>query len=113
MLFDIVILDPPSFARSKKRTFSAGKDYANLLEEAIAITAKDGLIVASTNYSNDNMLWFEKEVAKAFRNAKAQYEILESYRLPKDFRWHKALEESNYLKVLFIKKSIEALFLFA
>lgn len=30
LLFDLVVLDPPSFARSKKRTFSASKDYVNL-----------------------------------------------------------------------------------
>ena len=27
MKFDMVVLDPPSFARSKKYTFSAAKDY--------------------------------------------------------------------------------------
>ena len=45
--FGMVILDPPSFARSKKMTFSAAKDYKNLLKEAIAITEQDGIIVAS------------------------------------------------------------------
>src|SRR5690606_36065247 len=47
--FDLIILDPPSFARSKKRTFSAAKDYTLLLQEVIGITNKDGVIVASTN----------------------------------------------------------------
>ena len=40
LLFDTVVLDPPSFARSKKHTFSASKDYKNLLKEAILITSK-------------------------------------------------------------------------
>ena len=40
MLFDMVVLDPPSFARSKKHTFSASKDYVNLLKEAIQITVE-------------------------------------------------------------------------
>ena len=47
--FDLVILDPPSFARSKKYTFSTAKDYPALLMDAIAITEKNGIIVASTN----------------------------------------------------------------
>ena len=46
--FDLVILDPPSFARSKKYTFSAAKDYKNLLKEVISITEDNGVIVAST-----------------------------------------------------------------
>src|SRR5690606_9383885 len=33
LTFDLVILDPPSFARSKKHTFSANKDYKDLLKE--------------------------------------------------------------------------------
>ncbi len=51
MSFDLVVLDPPSFARSKKRTFSVVKDYPSLLQEAIQITAANGVIVASTNAS--------------------------------------------------------------
>ncbi|HZH61123.1 MAG TPA: class I SAM-dependent rRNA methyltransferase, partial [Metabacillus sp.] len=46
LTFDMVILDPPSFARSKKHTFSAGKDYPELLKQAIQITEKNGIIVA-------------------------------------------------------------------
>ena len=52
LLFDLVVLDPPSFARSKKHTFSASKDYVKLLKEAIQITSKYGVIVASTNSAN-------------------------------------------------------------
>ncbi|MDQ7067196.1 MAG: class I SAM-dependent rRNA methyltransferase [Sulfurimonas sp.] len=40
LLFDMVVVDPPSFARSKKHTFSASKDYVNLLKEVIQITKK-------------------------------------------------------------------------
>src|SRR5690606_18911637 len=40
--FDLVVLDPPSFARSKKYTFSTAKDYTNLMKEAIAITEQKG-----------------------------------------------------------------------
>ena len=55
MKFDMVVLDPPSFARSKKYTFSAAKDYKNLLKETIAITENNGIIVASTNCSAFDM----------------------------------------------------------
>ena len=53
--FDLVILDPPSFARSKKVTFSAAKDYTNLLKQAITITEDHGVIVASTNSATFDM----------------------------------------------------------
>ena len=44
--FDMVILDPPSFARSKKICVQCGKKIIrNLLKEAIAITEDHGIIV--------------------------------------------------------------------
>lgn len=102
--FDLVVLDPPSFARSKKRTFSAGKDYVGLLEDAIHITSPKGVIVASTNCSTFNMKKFKHFIAKAFDNCGTGYEVLETFSLPKDFFVSKDFKEGDYLKVVFIKK---------
>ena len=102
--FDLVVLDPPSFARSKKRTFSASKDYVNLLKEAIQITNKGGIIVASTNSANFSMMTFSDFIAKAFKELKGKYEVKERFSLPKDFRVSKKFQEGDYLKVVFIKK---------
>ncbi|WP_227936961.1 class I SAM-dependent rRNA methyltransferase [Alkalihalobacillus deserti] len=102
-VFDLVILDPPSFARSKKHTFSAAKDYTGLLQEAIAITEKDGVIVASTNCSTFNMAKFHKFIKEAFQNERLNYEIVEQFTLPQDFKTTKAFSEGNYLKVVFIR----------
>ena len=104
LLFDLVVLDPPSFARSKKRTFSASKDYVNLLKEAIQITKKGGIIVASTNSANFSMMTFSDFIAKAFKELKGKYAVKERYTLPKDFRVLDAFKEGNYLKVVFIEK---------
>lgn len=102
--FDMVILDPPSFARSKKHTFSAGKDYPALLEQAIQITAKNGIIVASSNCSTFNMTKFKDFIDKAFKATGGKYKILEEYSLPEDFKVVKEFKEGDYLKVVFIKK---------
>lgn len=102
--FDMVVLDPPSFARSKKFTFSAAKDYTNLLKEAITITKEDGVIVASTNCSTFNMKKFKSFIDTAFKQLGSSYTILEEYSLPEDFRTNEYFKEGNYLKVVFIKK---------
>ncbi len=104
LLYDLVVLDPPSFARSKKRVFSAFKDYVNLLKEAIQITKKGGIIVASTNAANFSMMIFSDFIAKAFKELKGKYEVQERFSLPKDFRVSDKFKEGNYLKVVFIKK---------
>ncbi|MCY4908628.1 class I SAM-dependent methyltransferase, partial [Salmonella enterica subsp. enterica serovar 1,4,[5],12:i:-] len=67
--FDVVILDPPSFARSKKFTFSAEKDYKNLLKDAIGITENNGVIVASTNCAAFNMKKFKGFIDEACKES--------------------------------------------
>ena len=104
LLFDIVVADPPSFARSKKRTFSASKDYVKLLKEIIQITNKGGIIVASTNSANFSMMTFRDFIFKAFKELKGKYEVLESHTLPKDFKVLDKFKEGDYLKVVFIRK---------
>ncbi|MBB4825200.1 23S rRNA (cytosine1962-C5)-methyltransferase [Sporosarcina luteola] len=102
--FDLVILDPPSFARSKKHTFSTAKDYPALLQDAIAITAKKGIIVASTNNASFGMKKFKSFIEKAFSESGSSYKILEESSLPKDFRTNRDFPEFNYLKVVILQK---------
>ncbi|WP_078594828.1 class I SAM-dependent rRNA methyltransferase [Evansella clarkii] len=102
--FDLVILDPPSFARTKKVKFSAAKDYKKLLKEAAEITEKGGVIVASTNFSGFGMGKFKQFAEEAFKELGEKYKIAEEFSLPEDFRTVKEYPEGNYLKVLFLQK---------
>lgn len=104
MKFNMVVLDPPSFARSKKYTFSAAKDYKNLLKETIAITENNGIIVASTNCSAFDMKKFKGFIDTAFKEMNGKYKILEEHSLPEDFRTIDQFKEGDYLKVVFIEK---------
>jgi 23S rRNA (cytosine1962-C5)-methyltransferase len=103
LLFDVVILDPPSFARSKKFVFSAEKDYKNLLIEAISITEENGIIIASTNASSFGMDKFKGFIDTAFKESNKHYKLMEEFSLPEDFKTNKHYPESDYLKVVFIK----------
>lgn len=102
--FDLVVIDPPSFAKSKKFKFSADNDYVDLLKQAILITNDQGVIVASTNSSSFNMNKFKLFIKDAFTDLSTGYEILEEYMLPEDFKTLDEFKEGNYLKVIFIKK---------
>ncbi len=102
--FGLVILDPPSFARSKKYTFSTARNYPELLMDAIAVTEKNGIIVASTNNASFGMKRFKSFIDKAFKEASSTYKILEESSLPKDFRTPRDFPEFNYLKVVILQK---------
>ncbi|MEA3422841.1 MAG: class I SAM-dependent rRNA methyltransferase [Bacillota bacterium] len=103
--FDMVILDPPSYAKSKGFTFSSAKDYTGLIKDAIDLTNDDGMIVASTNNSSVTREKFKSMIDDAFKAKKTKYKIVEEFGLPKDFAVNDRLKESDYLKVFFIKKS--------
>lgn len=101
--FDLIILDPPSYSRSKDFTFSAQKDYTSLVEQALPVLSKNGIILASTNCALFDMKEFQEMVKKAFRKFNRRYQVLESFQLPVDFTVHEAFPEGNYLKVFYIQ----------
>lgn len=102
--FGLVILDPPSFARSKKYTFSTARNYPELVKDAIAVTEKNGYIVASTNNASFGMKRFKSFIDKAFKETNTKYKVLEESSLPKDFRSNRDYPEFNYLKVVILQK---------
>lgn len=102
--FDLVILDPPSFARSKKRTFSSAKDYSSLMMDAIAITEKNGIIIASTNNATFGMKKFKGFIDQAFKETRSNYKVLEEHALPYDFQTNRDFPQGNYLKVVIVEK---------
>lgn len=103
MKFDLIILDPPSFARSKKRTFSTAKDYPGLIQDSLEILEEEGIIVASTNNASFGMKKFKTFIEKAFRGNNQKYKILEEFSLPADFQVNKHYPQGNYLKVVILQ----------
>ena len=103
LTYDVIVLDPPSFARNKKQTFSVSKDYHKLISQCLEILNPGGIIIASTNAANVSRQKFTEQIDKGF--AGRSYQILNKYDLPADFAYNKKDESSNYLKVISMKVS--------
>ena len=103
LTYDVIVLDPPSFARNKKQTFSVTKDYHKLISQSLEILNPGGIIIASTNSANVSRQKFTEQIDKGF--AGRSYQILNKYGLPADFAYNKKDESSNYLKVISMKVS--------
>lgn len=103
LTYDVIVLDPPSFARNKKQTFSVTKDYHKLISQSLEILNPRGIIIASTNAANVSRQKFTEQIDKGF--AGRGYQILNKYGLPADFAYNKKDESSNYLKVISMKVS--------
>ena len=103
LTYDVIVLDPPSFARNKKQTFSVAKDYHKLISQSLEILNPEGIIIASTNAANVSRQKFTEQIDKGF--AGRSYQILNKYGLPADLAYNKKDESSNYLKVISMKVS--------
>ena len=49
--FDVIILDPPSFARHDSKVFQVKRDLPKLMSMAISCLNDQGNLFVSTNYS--------------------------------------------------------------
>ena len=101
--YDMIILDPPSFARNKKKVFSVAKNYGELVKDSIDILTDKGTLIASTNAANLSLAKYQKMVITALQEKNVRYKITDTYQLPADFQVNPNFPEGNYLKVLFIE----------
>jgi 23S rRNA (cytosine1962-C5)-methyltransferase len=67
--YDLVILDPPSYATTKTSRFSAADDYAELAASALALVAAGGRLLACTNHRGISVRKFRKRMHDAGRLA--------------------------------------------
>lgn len=99
--FDAIVLDPPSFARNKKKVFSVAKNYGELVTDSLAILEDEGLLIASTNAANLPINKFQELIEEALEAAQVSFDCVDTYRLPADFAVDRHFNEGNYLKVFF------------
>lgn len=55
LLFDIIIIDPPTFSRNKGKSFSVQRDHPKLITEAHALLRPGGFILFSNNFREFHM----------------------------------------------------------
>lgn len=83
--FDAVILDPPSFSRSKSGTFSTQKDLITLHVQALSVLARGGYLITSVNSEFLSQIEFEKAVLKAGHTAGRALKKVGPLQAPKPF----------------------------
>ncbi|MDR0518260.1 MAG: class I SAM-dependent methyltransferase [Fibromonadaceae bacterium] len=66
--FGAIVIDPPSFAKNGKKTFSVATDYENLATKAASLLESSGALFLATNYSE----WSNETLRKTAQNAFAR-----------------------------------------
>ncbi|EXJ23005.1 Methyltransferase [Alkalibacterium sp. AK22] len=103
--FDLIVLDPPTFARTKKRTFSVEKDYTELVKDAIQVLSKDGVLITSTNAWTVSRDDFFDKVNEGLEELGVDAYLMDEQGLPEDFAVSAEYPEGHYLKVFVLERT--------
>ena len=70
--YDLVILDPPSFATTKTSTFSAQDDLGKVVSLALQVVSPGGRLLVSTNHRKIPRMKLRRAVHEAARDARRE-----------------------------------------
>ena len=98
--YDVVIVDPPAFAKSRKDIPMALRGYRKLVRQAAHVTAPGGTLFAASCSHNIGVTDFGEAVARGLGDAGRTGRILRSAGAGPDHPIHPMLPESAYLKSL-------------
>lgn len=96
--FDLVVCDPPSFAKSRDQLRAAERAYTKLLASALRVTEPGGLFCAASCTSQVGPALFRRLLADASRKARVRFQITRDIGQPDDHPVAVGHEEGRYLK---------------
>lgn len=101
--WDVVILDPPAFARSRRELEGAKRGYGELFRRGFQLTSAGGFVVAAS--CSYNMGWrdFREVLQKSAKDAGVRATLLGIDGPSADHPIRLDLPESDYLKCAFVR----------
>lgn len=101
--YDLVILDPPSFAKARSKVNEALRGYRDLHARAARVLAKGGLLVTFSCSHHVASHEFEEAIAGGLHDAKRNMRLLRRIGQPADHPVVLGLPETEYLKGLVLE----------
>lgn len=101
--FDIIVCDPPAFAKTRQHFEEAFRAYLSLNYRAMKLLKPGGVLVSCTCSQAVSSEDFDTILATASRNARMQFQMLERRGAPADHPVLVGLPETDYLKCYVLK----------
>jgi 23S rRNA (cytosine1962-C5)-methyltransferase len=101
--FDLVIVDPPAFAKRKKDLPKALAAYKRLNQLAMQVLSADGILVSCSCSHHVGTAELQEAIARAARAAGRHVQMLELGGQSPDHPVHPAIPETRYLKAYFCR----------
>ncbi len=105
--FDVVILDPPAFAKRKKDAPQALAAYRKLNQLALPLIERDGLLVSCSCSYHMGAEDLVTAIQGAARHTSRFVQVLEQGGQSPDHPMHPAIPETKYLKAFFCRVTRE------
>jgi 23S rRNA (cytosine1962-C5)-methyltransferase len=105
--FDVVILDPPAFAKRKKDVPQAQAAYRKLNQLALPLIERDGILVSCSCSYHMGAEELQGAIQAAARHASRFVQVLELGGQSPDHPVHPAIPETRYLKSFFCRVTRE------
>ena len=102
--FDLVVCDPPAFAKSQRAVEGALAGYASLNRAALAVLAPGGLLVTASCSARVSAEQFSDAVKEAAFKAKVDLALVTETRQPPDHPVSLQFREGRYLKCLVLRR---------
>ncbi len=101
--FDVIIMDPPAFAKQKKDVPAAKKGYLEINRLALELLTKHGTLVSCSCSHYLDRSAFMKILDLAAVQAKRSCKLVEFRKQPKDHPVLAAVPETDYLKCAILR----------
>jgi 23S rRNA (cytosine1962-C5)-methyltransferase len=103
--FDLVVCDPPAFAKSQKAVEGALAGYASLNRAALAVLAPGGLLVTASCSARVSAEQFADAVKEAAYKARVDLALVAETRQPPDHPVSLQFREGRYLKCMVLRRA--------
>ncbi len=101
--FDVIIVDPPSFLKTRRLLASASRGYKELNYKAMRCLNEDGVLATFSCSHNMPNETFSAALKEAAAKAEKKLTILKRCRQAEDHPIARAIPETEYLKGYFLK----------
>ena len=97
-VFDIIVMDPPSFSTTSKSRFTTRGGTSDLVAAALKLLRDGGLLIASSNHQKVDLADYMKELRRGALQAGSSLQVIQLNGQPEDFPYPVTFPEGRYLK---------------
>jgi 23S rRNA (cytosine1962-C5)-methyltransferase len=97
-LFDVILMDPPSFSTTARSRFTTSGGTSDLVALSLPMLAAGGLLITSSNHQKVDLADYLKELRRGALQAASELRVVSSVGQPEDFPYPVTFPEGRYLK---------------